>query len=97
MSTAEGALCCIFMLARRVEEQQQSFRKGRLGLPLGMQLQGQTLGIIGFGAIGTPVAQSAVLSTQRSILPEEACIFEKFLSLCCHGAEEVKATGNIDC
>lgn len=54
MSTAEGALCCIFMLARKAEEQQQSFREGRLGLPLGMQLHGQTLGIIGMGAIGTP-------------------------------------------
>jgi hypothetical protein len=53
VSTAEGALCCIFMLARKAEEQQQSFREGRLGLPLGMQLHSKTLGIIGMGAIGT--------------------------------------------
>ena len=68
MSTAEGALCCIFMLARKVEEQQQSFREGRLGLPLGMQLRGQTLGIIGFGAIGTVFSWSAAPSIQCSKL-----------------------------
>jgi phosphoglycerate dehydrogenase-like enzyme len=53
VSTAEGALCCIFMLARRANQQQQSFREGRLGRPLGMQLYDKTLGIIGLGAIGT--------------------------------------------
>jgi len=72
VSTAEGALCCIFMLARKAEEQQQSFREGRLGLPLGMQLHGQTLGIIGMGAIGQHVASVAtamgmkILSTRSS-------------------------------
>ena len=42
----------VLMLARRVPEQLQTFAERGLGRPLGMQLAGKTLGIIGMGAIG---------------------------------------------
>ena len=51
-SVAEAALMMVLMLARRVPEQLQTFAERGLGSPLGMQLAGKTLGIIGMGAIG---------------------------------------------
>jgi phosphoglycerate dehydrogenase-like enzyme len=51
-SVAEAAVMMLLMLARRVPEQLVTFAKRGLGEPLGMQLSGKTLGIIGMGAIG---------------------------------------------
>ncbi len=51
-TVAEAALGMILMLARRVPEQRTVFAKRGLGQPLGMQLAGKTLGIVGMGAIG---------------------------------------------
>ena len=42
----------MLMLARRATEQQQTFRDCKLGTPLGLQMHGKTLGIIGMGNIG---------------------------------------------
>ena len=44
----------MLMLARRATEQQQTFRDRKLGTPLGLQMHGKTLGIIGMGNIGAP-------------------------------------------
>lgn len=51
-SVAEAALMMLLMLARRVPEQLVTFSQRGLGSPLGIELSGKTLGIIGMGAIG---------------------------------------------
>lgn len=58
-SVAEGALMMMLMLARRVHEQERTFKERGIGYPFGMQLHGKTLGIIGMGAIGTRLARTA--------------------------------------
>ncbi|KAK9822208.1 hypothetical protein WJX81_005892 [Elliptochloris bilobata] len=58
-SVAEAALMLVLMLARRVPEQLQTFAQRGLGRPLGMQLAGKTLGIVGMGAIGVRLAKAA--------------------------------------
>src|SRR5262249_3922096 len=47
---AECALMYILMLARRWDETQKSLRTGILYTPMGLELDGQQLGLIGFGA-----------------------------------------------
>lgn len=42
----------LLMLAKRVGEQHATFQERGIGHPLGMQLAGKTLGIVGMGAIG---------------------------------------------
>lgn len=39
---------------------QMAFQTGKVGGPLGMQLEGKTLGIIGMGAIGASLPSSPV-------------------------------------
>jgi len=72
----------LLMLARRVPEQLVTFAKRGLGEPLGMQLSGKTLGIIGMGAIGAaapalprpPRAPPASGAAQKRVgLRRQAC------------------------
>ncbi|BDA49244.1 D-3-phosphoglycerate dehydrogenase [Coccomyxa sp. Obi] len=58
-SVAESALMTLLMLAKRVREQHTTFQQRGLGRPLGMQVAGKTLGIVGMGAIGSRLAQAA--------------------------------------
>ncbi len=51
-SVAESALMTLLMLAKRVREQHTTFQQRGLGRPLGIQVAGKTLGIVGMGAIG---------------------------------------------
>ncbi len=81
-SVAEAAIMMLLMLARRVPEQLVTFAKRGLGEPLGMQLSGKTLGIIGMGAIGAappalphPPRGPPASATARSLvrLRRQAC------------------------
>lgn len=56
---AELAMMFILMLARRYREGQRRFREGELYQPLSNELEGRTLGIIGFGASGQELARRA--------------------------------------
>lgn len=56
-AVAEATIMVLLMLARRAPENQMAFQTGKVGGPLGMQLEGKTLGIIGMGAIGQQVAR----------------------------------------
>ena len=56
---AEMAMMFILMLARRYREGVRRFREGELYQPLSHELEGRTLGIIGFGASGQELARRA--------------------------------------
>lgn len=56
---AEMAMMFILMLARRYRESDRLFREGVLYQPMAHELEGRTLGIIGFGASGQELARRA--------------------------------------
>ncbi|KAK9824779.1 hypothetical protein WJX74_008110 [Apatococcus lobatus] len=56
-AVAEATIMVLLMLARRAPENQAVFQAGKVGGPLGVQLEGRTLGVIGMGAIGQQVAE----------------------------------------
>ena len=59
-SVAEAALMSLLLLARRFAELRRSFAEGRLGHPLGTQLCGKTLGLVGGGGqVGRRLAAAA--------------------------------------
>lgn len=47
----------ILMLAKKVCKGISAFKDGTLGEPVGMELRGKTLGVIGMGKIGTRTAE----------------------------------------
>lgn len=49
----------ILMLARRVREAQRVFEESRIGEPVGTELSGKRLGIIGMGTIGRCLERAA--------------------------------------
>jgi phosphoglycerate dehydrogenase-like enzyme len=56
---AEAALLLILALARKLPEAQRVFREPRIGVPLGVELEGKRLGVVGMGRSGTRLAQAA--------------------------------------
>jgi len=62
---AECALMFMLMLARQWQGTQSNLRSGRLNLPLGDELEGKVLLIIGFGAAGRELARRAVAFGMR--------------------------------
>lgn len=59
VALAESAMMFIVMLAHRYGEGRLNFSEGKLYMPMGMELAGRTLGIIGFGASGYELARRA--------------------------------------
>lgn len=76
-ATAEVALLLILMLMRRVDEARQAFHDRLVGEPVGHDLPGKVLGLVGCGRVGRCLAASAaalgmtVLSTNSSSSREE--------------------------
>jgi phosphoglycerate dehydrogenase-like enzyme len=62
---AECALMFMLMLARQWHGTQRNLQSGRLNLPLGDELEGKILLIIGFGAAGRELARRAVAFGMR--------------------------------
>jgi phosphoglycerate dehydrogenase-like enzyme len=56
IAVAEHALFLLLALARRLPAAQRQFAARELGVPIGMELAGKTLGIIGMGHSGTALA-----------------------------------------
>jgi phosphoglycerate dehydrogenase-like enzyme len=59
VSVAEAALFLILALARKSTLAAQKFQERTIGSPLGMELEGKTLGIIGLGQSGRKLATAA--------------------------------------
>jgi phosphoglycerate dehydrogenase-like enzyme len=78
---AECAMMYILMLARRFHEAEVNFRAGVLHKPIGMELVGKVLGIIGFGASGQELARRARAFGMRiwavDVRPIEPAILEE--------------------
>lgn len=59
VSLAEGAMMFILMLAHRYIEGVDNFRVGKFFFPRGMEVEGRSLGIVGFGHSGQQLARRA--------------------------------------
>lgn len=59
VSVAEAALFLLLSLARRAPAARRAFEERSIGLPLGIELAGKTLGIIGMGRAGAALAERA--------------------------------------
>ena len=59
VALAESAMMFVLMLSRRYGEGVQNFFKGKCYFPQGMELEGRSLGIVGFGASGQDLARRA--------------------------------------
>jgi len=58
-AVAEAALFLMLALARRLPEARRAFAEGIVGEPVGGELDGKTLGIVGLGASGSRLAKAA--------------------------------------
>jgi phosphoglycerate dehydrogenase-like enzyme len=59
VAVAEAALFLLLSLARRAPLAARAFAERQVGAPLGIELAGKTLGVIGMGRAGTAVAERA--------------------------------------
>jgi phosphoglycerate dehydrogenase-like enzyme len=59
VAVAEAALFLLLSLARRAPVAARSFANRQVGTPLGIELAGKTLGVIGMGRAGTALAERA--------------------------------------
>jgi phosphoglycerate dehydrogenase-like enzyme len=59
VAVAEATLYLLFALARRAPLAARAFAERQIGLPLGVELAGKTLGVIGMGRAGSAVAERA--------------------------------------
>lgn len=59
VAVAEATLLLILSLARRVPKAAAAFGRREVGVPLGIELSGRVIGIVGSGRIGRTVAQLA--------------------------------------
>ncbi len=81
VAVAEAALLLLLALLRRLPEAQRAFSAGVLGAPLGRQLAGLTLGILGPGRSGGALADRAralgmrVISSGRTATSAERAEF----------------------
>jgi len=77
VALAESAMMFILVLAKRYDEACANFARGHFYAPIGQELAGLTLGIVGFGAAGQELARRArafdmriVTNDIRTIEPE---------------------------
>ena len=60
VALAECAMMFILMLARKYPVTQENLKAGEMYVPMGRELEGLRLGIVGFGASGTELARRAM-------------------------------------
>ncbi len=81
-SLAECALMMILLITRRFEETQIALRNQKMWDPIGDDLGGMTLGLIGFGASGRELARRAKACAMRimavDLLPMEQTLLDEY-------------------
>jgi len=81
VAVAEAALFLLLAIARRAPLAARAFADRQIGVPLGIELAGKTLGVIGMGRAGTAVAERArglgmtVIELGRGATPGERTAF----------------------
>ena len=81
VAVAEAALFLLLAVARRAPLAARAFADRQIGMPLGVELCGKTLGVIGMGRAGTAVAERArglgmtVIELGRTATPGERTAF----------------------
>lgn len=58
-AVAQNALFLILAVARRLKEAERAFAAAQVGVPLGNEINGKTLGVIGLGKSGSRLARAA--------------------------------------
>lgn len=85
LDVAEAALLLVLALARRLPAAYQAFQRGAIGEPLGRQIGGRTLGVVGPGRSGQALAaRAAALGMQVRLLGRGAPAEERraFFAAC---------------
>jgi phosphoglycerate dehydrogenase-like enzyme len=82
VAVAEHALYLLLALARRAPLAARAFANRKIGVPLGIELAGRTLGIIGMGRSGTALAERARALGMTVVALERGGDRDAFLARC---------------
>ncbi len=82
LSVAEAALFLILALARRLRTATRSFAEARIGAPVGMELHGKTLLVVGAGQSGSRLSRAAEALGMRALGIRSQTPRADFLAMC---------------
>lgn len=81
-SVAEAALLLMLALARRYKSAERAFSEARIGSPVGVELHGKTLLVVGAGQSGTRLARAAEALGMRALSIRSSTPRADFLAMC---------------
>jgi phosphoglycerate dehydrogenase-like enzyme len=103
VAVAEATLFLLLSLARRAPAARQAFGARQVGVPLGIELSGRTLGVIGMGRVGSAVAERAralgmrvIALDRRASLAERAGFFASCDAITIHCPLTDETRGLVD-
>jgi phosphoglycerate dehydrogenase-like enzyme len=94
-SVAEHTLWLVGALARRVASGDAAMRRDGFAVPVGMELAGKTLGVVGFGAIGQRVARIASRGLGMHILASDLLSLDELAARLGTDAATVRETTGV--
>lgn len=81
-SVAEAALFLMLALARRLKRAERAFAEARIGVPLGVELCGKTLLVVGLGQSGSRLARAAEALGMRVLAARSSTPRADLLAMC---------------
>lgn len=103
VSVAEAALFLLLSLARRAPAARRAFEARQVGVPLGTELAGKTLGIIGMGRSGSALAERAralgmtvIALVRDASAPDRAAFFARCHAVSIHCPLTPQTRGLVD-